>query len=104
MNIIWYSPRPDAALIWLVISNLILFEIEDLFCTESLTISHSLKIYYGYDVVRYHNHIYINGGEWIMIRCVYMIDDDDDYEDLTDFLDDNETYGYISDDDWRFMT
>ena len=25
-------------------------------------------------------------------------DDDDDYEDLRDFLDDNETYGLITDD------
>ena len=36
---------------------------------------------------------------------IYTFDDDDDdyYEDLTDFLDDNETYGYIADDDWREM-
>ena len=27
------------------------------------------------------------------------VDDDDDYEDLRDFLDDNETYGLIVDDE-----
>lgn len=35
----------------------------------------------------------------MMTRCVYTFDDDDDCEDLRDFLDDNETYGYISDED-----
>ena len=32
------------------------------------------------------------------IRTYTNQPDDDYYEDLTDFLDDNETYGYIADD------
>ena len=63
-----------------------------------------MKIYYGYDIERYHNHS-IDWGWQIMRGRIYCFDDDDDdyYEDLTDFLDDNETYGYIADDDWREM-
>ena len=34
----------------------------------------------------------------LMFGKKFYDDDDDDYEDLRDFLDDNETYGLITDD------